>query len=232
MWIFCDGVVDFGHGLVVQAVDGGESLVGRQGFQFRHELFDQLVAGGRQVDRLGRAFEHFLPLGFVGNMLFEGDFDQAGEFASLYSYYGDGGAGALVDPAGGDLGGAGDADFDAGGVGKIDVVGLEAVGLAPFGFAAGALVEVTLFGFDDAQVALRQFAEAGVAVALAEAFAGFAAAVDAVDRAAVAQVELCADGFSQVDRLFAKLQAVLNGVGELAVHFVEVAGILHASWIL
>ncbi len=222
--------MNFGRGLVVQVVDGGEFVVGCQVFQFRHESFDQLVAGGGQIDRLGGTFEHFLPLGFVGNMLLEGDFDQAGVFAVLYPDDGEGSAGALVDPAGGDLAGTGDADFDARSVGKIDVVGLEAVGLAPFGFAAGALVEVALFRFDDAQVALCQSAKTGVAIALVEAFAGFAAAVDAVDRAAVAQVDLCADGVGQVDRLVAELEAVLNRIGELAVHFVKVAGIVHASW--
>src|SRR5690606_913677 len=99
----------------------------------------------------------------------------------------------LVDPAGGQLAFPGDAHLDARRIGQVDNVIHHAVGLAPGGLPAGALVVVALFGADDAAVALGEPGEAGVAVALAETLVGLAAAVAAVDDPQVTNAQALAD---------------------------------------
>src|SRR5690606_8922904 len=84
---------------------------------------------------------------------------------------------ALIDPAGRNLTGTGNAHLEAGGVGQVDNVIGHAELLAPGRLAAGALLVMAALGADDAEVALRQLLHAGETEALAVTVVGKAVAV-------------------------------------------------------
>lgn len=174
-------------------------------------LVEQLLADCRQIDRLGFALEHGPPIGAVGDLAAQQVFHQAGLLAGGHAQDRQRLARALVDPAGGNLAGAGDADLHPGGVGQVHHVIGHAEPLAPLRFAAGALLVVALLRADDATVALRQPGEAGIAIALAETLLRLAAAMGAEDAAEVLQAQRPAD--QRVHRDFAVVEAegVLHG---------------------
>ncbi|OMP13580.1 hypothetical protein COLO4_01374 [Corchorus olitorius] len=175
---------------------------------------EDALAHRHQVFRRGHALEHGAPVGAIAHLAAQQVFHQAGLLARGDPQDRQRLVGALVDPAGGQLGGAGDAHLEARGVGQVDDVGHHAMGFAPLRLATGAMLVVALFGADDAAVALGQGGEAGIAVALAEALAGLAAAVGAVDGAQVFQAQATAD--QRIDRYLALVEAkgVVDGVGQ------------------
>src|SRR5690625_5118412 len=133
------------------------------------------------------------PVGAIADVVAKQAFHQTRLLAGLHPEDGQGLDGALVQPAGGQLGVSGNAYRGPGGIGQIDNVGDHAVGIAPLGFATGALEVVAQLRPDDAGVAAGQGAKAGVAIPLVEALAALAAAVNAMDGAAKLQPHLLAE---------------------------------------
>src|SRR5690606_40089115 len=88
------------------------------------------------------------------------------------------------------LTGTGDADLHPTGVGQVDDMVGHAELLAPARFATGTGLEVAALRAHHADVALRQFLHAGVAVALAETGLGLASAVRAMNGAEVLQTQI------------------------------------------
>ncbi|MCY1530579.1 hypothetical protein D9M68_657710 [compost metagenome] len=186
-------------------------------------MVEQLVANALEVQRRRLALEHGAPVGPVGHLATQQVFDEAGLLAGGHAHDRQRLAGALVDPAGRHLAGAGDAHLDARGIGQVDHVIGHAEALAPLRLAAGALLEVALFRADDAAVALRQLGEAGVAVALAEALLRLAPAVGAMDGAEEFEAQLPADQGVRRDFRLVQAKAVLHGCFKAHRHLAQCA---------
>ena len=156
--------------------------------------------------------QHLSPLSLVGYMLFEGYFDEArllpGHYVEnwqcLYC--------TLINPAGWQVFLPCDADLDAGRIGNIDNMGLHAEILCKTGVTAGAGVEVAAFRADDAEVALGQFLETGVAITLAIALFRRPTALDALDLAGEVERDASPDMFIQRDCLVIEAKEVLDGI--------------------
>src|SRR5690606_7618333 len=109
------------HGIDAgQHADGVEAKALAQVVDVLAADLDQARLLGEQVGLVVGALEHVAPVGLVGRVLLEQHFQTAGLEAAAHAHDGQGLHRTLVDPAGGDLGGAGDADLHAGGVGQID----------------------------------------------------------------------------------------------------------------
>ncbi len=81
---------------------------------------------------------------------------------------------------------------------------------APLRIATGAEIVVALLRAHDADIALRQFLEAGIAVTLAEALVGLAPAMGAVDGAQVFQPQRPADQRIDRHQPFTEAKGVLH----------------------
>jgi len=104
--------------------------------------------------------------------------------------------------------------------------------LAPRRITAGAGGVMTTLGTHDAQVALSQLGHARVAITLAEAGLGLAAAMAAMDRTQVFQAHMSAD--QRVDRHLgiAQTKRILNGrLTELRRHFADCTATDFNQWI-
>src|SRR5690554_5957217 len=121
----------------------------------------------------------------------------------------------LVEPAGGHLGAPGDADLEAGGVGQVDDMGLEAVALGPLRLATGAGEEVAGLRLHDAGVALSELPEAGVAVALGEALLRRPPAVGTGDGAGPGKRQRLAQALVEFEPLLAGAQRSEEHTSEL-----------------
>ena len=116
-------------------------------------MCEQLRSLLRQIDLRNFAFQHRLPVGPVGDKAFERDFQEAGLITRLDFQYRQGLAGALINPAGRDLGRTGDADFGTRRIRQIHVVRNHTVAFPPVWLATGAEMVVTRFGLHDAHIA-------------------------------------------------------------------------------
>ena len=153
----------------------------------------QAITFGAHIQLRRFTLEQGAPVGLVGYLLTQQIFDQTGLLTGRHPQNRQRLAGTLIDPTRWDLAGPGDADLEPGGVGQIDHMLGHAELLTPGRFAAGSFGIMTLFRAHDAGIALGQFLEAGVAVALVEAFFCAPSAMGAVN---VTQ-RLEADRFTQ-----------------------------------
>ena len=217
--VFEHRIADFHRFEAGQDADGEEA-------ETLGEIVDAGLAGldqafflREQIERLGGALEHVAPVGLVGHFLLEQHFEIARLHAAADADDRQRLGRPLVDPAGRHLHGARDSDLEAGGIGEIDDMVAHADALAPVGFAAGALVEMAFFRMDDAGIALRELAEAGVAIALVETLGGLAAAMNAEDAAGPGELHRLANHRVERHPFFGKHHAVGDRVFQAAFHF-------------
>src|SRR5690606_37826444 len=130
---------------------------------------------------------------------------------------------ALIDPAGRNLTGPGNAHLEAGGVGQVDNVIGHAELLAPGRLAAGALLVMTALGADDAEVALRQLFHAGETEALAVTLFGKPVAVLAPDLAKGLEADGAPEQVIQGQLLVAQGLSVPDGFAQGTEHLADTA---------
>ena len=86
----------------------------------------------------------------------------------------------------------------------------EAILLAPCGFSAGPLVIMAKLWPDNAPVALREFREAGIAIALVETLFGDAPTVSALNFMVPHKRQGLSDTCAHIDQFIANGQTVLD----------------------
>ena len=102
----------------------------------------------------------------------------------------------------------GDADFSVAAEGQVNAVFDETMFCGKLIVATCALVKMTKFRFENAQVGFGQFLCAGKTIAVLKSFGNAAATVDAMDLTRVSESDGAADGVLQIVRLFAQPQLV------------------------
>ncbi|MNI33533.1 hypothetical protein D3C73_874900 [compost metagenome] len=208
--VLLDRVADFQRFDVGHRLDRLQAKSLLQPEQAFGTAVEQLIADLGQVHRRRIALEQSAPVGLVGHLAAQQILDETGLLASRYAHDRQGLARTLVEPAGRQLGGAGNPDFDPRRIGQVHHVIGHAELLAPLRLPAGAGLEVAAFRAHDAHVALGQFGHARVAVTLAETGLGLASAMGAVDRPQVLQAHRGADQRIDRDLGFAQTKCVLH----------------------
>ena len=160
----------------------------------------------------------------VGYEVLKRHFNKPGLLPSHDIEYGQGLHRTLVYPASRQVSWSGDANLDAGRVGEINNMRLHTEAGGKIIVSAGALVKMAALRAYHAQVTLGQLFEAGVAVALAEAFFAGAATLNALDLAQERERDLAANMLVQGNGLFIQTQEILDRGRRGATAFGYLAG--------
>ena len=203
--VVLDRVTDFQRFDIAHRLDRLQAETRLQGGKALGTGLEQLLAHRLEVHRRRIALEQGAPVGLVGHLAAKQVLDEAGLLTGRHTDDRQRLAGALVEPAGRQLGGAGDADLDPRRIGQVDHMVGHAEFFTPGRLAAGAGVVMAALGTHDAGVALGQLGHARVAITLAEAGLGLASTMGAMNRPEEFQAQLLAD--QRVDRHLAVTQA-------------------------
>src|SRR5690554_944024 len=95
------------------------------------------------------------------------------------------------------------------------------MGFTPFGLAAGAKVKMTFLRAHYTTVACCELPEAGVAIALIEAFAGYPVAVDATNAALKINTHLLANGVIKRYPVITNRQGICHRISGFSRHLSE-----------
>lgn len=116
-------------------------------------------------------------MGSVTDMLLEGNFDQSGLVSAGHGHDYHGLMGTLIKPAAREVGFPGNTDLQTGRICQVYLMGFHTEVTGEGRISAGPQAVMTAFRADNTNVAFCKLFEARVAISLAEAFVGLAAAI-------------------------------------------------------